>query len=157
MPVRKSKPPHNRRFKAYITSAALGWLASGAALLLFSLLVFLLKLPVAQSGFFSFLAFAIGCLVSGFFAGAIKRQGGLAAGIKAAVIFTLPVLALGFILGSFAVNPEIPPSAGESAETAANSAVQAAAAGAPSLNRIIIAILCGAIGGVLGVNRNGGF
>jgi len=153
--VRKSKPPSYRRFKVYIVSVVLGAIASGTALILFSLLVFILRLPVTQSGIFSLLAFGIGCLVAGFTAGAMKRQGGLGAGIRAALLFTVPVIVIGFVLGGFA--SEATPAVAEAADAAREGAPPAAITGVSSLNRIIIAILCGAIGGVFGVNKNGGF
>ncbi|MCL1788929.1 MAG: hypothetical protein FWG33_01065 [Oscillospiraceae bacterium] len=151
MAVKKSKSSSSyRKFRFYIVSAVLGAIASGVALIIFSLFVFLLGIPVAQSGFFSLLAFGIGCIVAGFAAGAKKRQGGLATGIKAALLFTLPVALVGMFLGGFEF-----PSAGAEG-TAAVSGVSAAI-GVGTFSKVTIAILCGAVGGVLGVNRNGGF
>ena len=128
--TRRSKPPISRRYRVYVTSTIAGGIASGAALVLFSLLVFVLKLPVSYSGFFSLLAFGFGCIVAGFFAGMMKRQGGLSAGVKAALLFMLPVALVGIVLSE---------------------------EGVALLNNVIVAILCGAVGGVLGVNRNSGF
>jgi putative membrane protein (TIGR04086 family) len=121
----------------YITAVTAGAIASGIALVLFSLLVFVLKLPVAYSGFLSLSAFGTGCLVAGFFAGAIKRQGGLGAGVRAAVLFMIPVALAGVVLSGFA-------EAGVSAGTSL-------------LNKVVVAVMCGAAGGVLGVNKNKGF
>ncbi|MCL2036235.1 MAG: TIGR04086 family membrane protein [Oscillospiraceae bacterium] len=132
---RRSKPPVQRRFRVYIASVAAGAISSVTALVLFALLSFLLKLPVGYSGFFSLLAFGIGCLVAGFSAGMLKRQGGLASGIAAALLFTLPVALIGFVLGGLSIT------AGELNLT----------------GKIIVAVLGGAVGGVLGVNKNGGF
>jgi putative membrane protein (TIGR04086 family) len=112
---------------------------------LFALLMFLLRLPIEQTDFFSLLAFGIGCLVTGYFAGAAKRQGGLATGIKAAILFAVPVALLGLVLGGL-TTPDI---AGEEAGVFA--------AFVQLMNRTVIAVLCGAIGGVIGVNKNGGF
>jgi putative membrane protein (TIGR04086 family) len=107
-----------------------GAIASGVALVLFSLLVFVLGLPVSYSGVFSMLAFGIGCIVSGIFAGAMKRQNGLSAGVKAALLFMVPVAAIGFVFGE---------------------------GGAGLLNNVVVAVMCGAVGGVMGVNRHQGF
>jgi putative membrane protein (TIGR04086 family) len=104
---------------------------------LFSLMMFLLRLPVSHSGVFSLLAFAIGCFAAGFFAGMLRRQGGLACGIKAALLFTAPVAVIGFIINSL-IEPE----------ELANVTVFA---------KVIVAVLCGAVGGVVGVNKNSGF
>jgi hypothetical protein len=151
MSPRKSKPPFLiRKFRVYITAAVLGGIAAGAALVLFAVLMFLLRLPIEQSDLFAFLSFGIGCLVTGYFAGAAKRQGGLATGVKAAILFAVPVALLGLVLGGFAVS-EI----GETAEEVVSGGTWAVIA--ELLNKTIIAILCGAVGGVLGVNRNNGF
>ena len=144
MAVRKSKSSSYRKFRVYIGAAILGGVASATALTLFSLLVFFTKMPLAQSEFFSVLAFAIGCLVSGFTAAVKKRHGGLATGIKAALLFAIPVALVGSVLGGFTAQ------AAEVAETAI-------AKGTGAFGKIIIAVLCGSVGGVLGVNRNGGF
>jgi len=131
MTTRKSGQSAARRYRVYIIAVILGAITSGAALLLFSFIVFSLKLPVSYSGFFSLLSFGVGCLTSGFFAGASKRQGGLAAGIRAALLFLLPIALISWFVGGFT--------------------------GEAALNKIIIAILCGGAGGVIGVNRNSGF
>jgi hypothetical protein len=152
MALRKSKPPANRRLKVYITSAVMGAIASGAAIVVFALLVFILRLPVAHSGFLSLLAFGIGCLTAGGFAGALKRQGGLGSGIKAALLFTLPIILIGYVLGSFTA-----PAPAQTAEAVAPVVRPAMAGVASAFNKIVIAVLCGGIGGVFGVNKNGGF
>ncbi|MCL1881129.1 MAG: TIGR04086 family membrane protein [Oscillospiraceae bacterium] len=149
---RKSKPTSFRRFRLYITSAIVGGIASGVALVLFALLVFLLRLPIEQVALFSFIAFGIGCLVSGGFAGALKRQNGLVTGIKAAVVYAIPVAVMGLVLSGF-VAPEVQPIPGvppmpEPGVLQAFGEV---------LNKTVIAVLCGATGGVLGVNKNSGF
>jgi len=164
MAARRSKPPPHRRLKVYIAATVLGSIASGAALVLFSVLVFLLRVPVAQSGFLSLLAFGIGCLVAGFVAGAMKRQGGLVTGVKAALLYTLPVAVGGFIVVGFAapemdpmmaamagMPPGAPPPGGFGVQGGALAAM------ANVLNKVIIALLCGSVGGVLGVNKNRGF
>jgi putative membrane protein (TIGR04086 family) len=138
--TRKSKPSFSRRFKVYITAVIAGFAASGAALLIFSLLSFLMKLPVGYGELFSLLAFAIGCLTAGFFAGAMKRQNGLAAGVKAALLFAAPVALISIILAGL----EIGVTEDVSGSTAA-------------FNKIVASVFCGAAGGVFGVNKNRGF
>jgi hypothetical protein len=146
---KKSRPPVYRRLRVYTKAALFGGIASGAALVLFSLLVFLLRLPVAHSGFFSLLAFGIGCLVAGFTSGSMKRCNGLTNGIKAALLFTLPVVTVGLVTGLFALPAEIAPAGATAAE---------AASSMPAVvNKVITAVLCGAAGGVAGVNKNNGF
>jgi len=152
MATRRSKPPSRRKFKAYIASAVLGFIASAAALVLFSLFVFFLRLPIGYSRFFSLLAFATGCLVSGFAAGRMKRQGGLAAGIKAALLYALPIVVIGFIVGDLSA-----PAAVSSASTASAATPIAATVGSAAFGKFVVAVMCGAAGGVLGVNKNGGF
>jgi hypothetical protein len=132
----------------YVASAILGAIAAGVSLVLFALLMFLLRLPIEQGDFFSLLAFGIGCLVTGYFAGAAKRQGGLATGVKAAILFAVPVALLGLVLGGMTA-PEV--AAGAEADGGTLAAI------GQLINKTIIATLCGAIGGVLGVNKNGGF
>ncbi|MCL2070949.1 MAG: hypothetical protein FWH07_01810 [Oscillospiraceae bacterium] len=150
MSVKRTKSSFYRKFRVYIIAAALGGAASGAALVLFSLLVFLLGMPVTQSGFLSHLAFGTGCLVAGFTAGAAKRQGGLATGIKAALLFTAPIALIGMVLSGVSM-PETVPAATGAAPAGVTSA------GFGTFGKVVIATLCGAVGGVLGVNKNGGF
>ena len=137
-----------RKLRIYITSAVLGGIAAGVALVLFSLIVFLFRLPIVNNSFFSLLAFGTGCLVAGFSAGSLKRQGGLGAGVKAALLFAAPIILISIVLSGL-IASEIPTAAAEPSESLATTA--------RTLNRIIVAIMCGAVGGVLGVNRNGGF
>lgn len=145
MSFKKIKSVHYKKVRVYVISVVLGAVAAAAALFLFSLLVFLIKLPITQSGFFSALAFGIGCIVSGFAAGASKRKDGLAAGIKSALIFAGIIMLAGIFINGFA----------RFATAEIEAAAQAVKSGA--LNKIVIAVLCGAAGGIIGVNKNGGF
>lgn len=120
-----------RRYGAYITAAALGALASGAALLLSSLLIFIFKLPVSYGDIFALVSFGAGCLVSGLTVGIIKRQKGLVSGIKAALLLLFPMVLISYLAGNLT--------------------------GEDALTRFTAAVICGAAGGVIGVNRNGGF
>jgi len=105
--------------------------ASGVALLLSALIIYALKLPSSYGGFFALASYGAGCLAAGFTAGTLKRQGGLFAGIFAAFLFLLPIALIGWFAGSFT--------------------------GEAALNKVIVTLLCGAVGGVIGVNRNNGF
>ncbi|MCL1904241.1 MAG: YrzE family protein [Oscillospiraceae bacterium] len=152
MAVKKTKSTNYRRVRFYIVAAVVGAIASGVSLVAFSLLVFLLGIPVAQSGFFSIMAFGIGCLVAGFTAGAKKRQGGLSTGIKAALLFCVPVILIGLVLNGFAFAATGAAVAEGAVQTAGSSAI-----GVGTFGKVTLAVLCGSVGGVLGVNRNGGF
>ncbi|MCL2638596.1 MAG: TIGR04086 family membrane protein [Oscillospiraceae bacterium] len=116
---------NNRRID--LLSVAFGAAAGGAALPLFALLIWLLQLPVTLSGTFSLLAFGFGCLISGITAGRLKRQYGLVSGVKSALLLllllTLVTLVMGNLTGEF------------------------------FLGRGVVAVLCGAVGGVIGVNK----
>jgi len=131
MTSRKSGQSGTRKFRAYITAVVLGIFASGAALLLSSLIIYLFGLPVVYGKFFALASFGAGSAVSGFAAGVIKRQNGIASGIKAALLFMLPIILISYITGNLT--------------------------GEDSLTRFIAAVLCGAAGGVIGVNKNNGF
>ena len=143
-----SNSPKMRKLKLYISAAALGSVASGVALVVFAVLMFVLRLPVEQIDFFSFLAFGVGCLVTGYFAGVAKRQSGLATGIKAAILFAVPVALLGLILS------EVSAADVANANAEINSVWTMIVS---TFNKLVIAVLCGAVGGVLGVNKNAGF
>jgi hypothetical protein len=137
----------------YITAAITGGIAAGVALVVFAVLAFLLRLPLEQSALFSLISFGIGCLVAGYFAGAAKRQGGLATGVKAAILFATPVALIGLVLSGFSGLD----AASAVAEADVPDAGDALATITRMLNKTVVAVLCGAIGGVLGVNKNGGF
>ncbi|MCL1831473.1 MAG: hypothetical protein FWG45_01015 [Oscillospiraceae bacterium] len=148
--MRTKNTPPLRRFRVYVAAAILGVIASGIALVFFALLMFLLRLPIERSDFFSLLAFGIGCIATAYFAGAAKRQGGLATGVKAAILFALPVAMLGLVFSGFAPSEVVAASETEGVN-------KALSAFAELMNKAVISVICGAVGGVLGVNKNGGF
>ncbi|GHU59493.1 hypothetical protein FACS1894133_6380 [Clostridia bacterium] len=74
---------------------------------------------------FSVMAFAAGALVCGYVAGLFGRRRGLLRGIKAALLFTLVFAVAAFVTGG-------------------NVAL---------FSRMALAVVCGGVGGVLGVNR----
>ncbi len=116
-----------RNIKAYIISVIIGLVFSGLILLFFSLVTWLLQLPISYSEIFSALAFGAGCLASGIFIGWARRQNGLINGIRAAFLFQVPV----FIISIF----------------------MSGLTGALLAERFIVAVICGSVGGVIGVNR----
>ncbi|MCL2698576.1 MAG: TIGR04086 family membrane protein [Oscillospiraceae bacterium] len=120
-------PAKRHGYRVYILSSIFGALAGGAVLPLFALLIWLLQLPVGLSGTFALLAFGFACLISGITAGRLKRQGGLFGGIKAALLLLLVLVVVTFIMGNLT--------------------------GELFLGRLVTAILCGSVGGVLGVNK----
>jgi len=113
--------------KIYLLSTVLGAAAAGAALLLFALLIWLLQLPVGLSGTFSLLAFGFGCLISGMAAGRLKRQYGLINGAKCALLLLLILTFITLVMGNLT--------------------------GEFFLGRAVTAVLCGSVGGVIGVNK----
>lgn len=105
----------------------MGALCCMIALLLTSLVMWLMQLPVETAETFGQLAFGVGCLVSGIFAGKFIRRAGIFSGIKAALLLFLPVATIMVISGG-----------GD---------------GSSLFGRMIIAVICGAVGGVIGVNN----
>ena len=120
-------PARQRTLKTYLLSAALGAAAGGLVLLLFSLVIWLLQLPVELGGALSLLAFGAGCLVSGVTAGAVRRAGGLLGGLKAALALFLVLVIITFFMGEMS--------------------------GEFLLGRLTVTVICGSVGGVIGVNR----
>jgi putative membrane protein (TIGR04086 family) len=120
---------HGRRnnHRVYLLSTAFGALAGGATLPLFALLIWLLQLPVGLGGTFALLAFGFACLISGVTAGRLKRQYGLINGAKASLLLLLILTLVTFIMGNLT--------------------------GDFFLGRAVVAILCGSVGGVIGVNK----
>jgi putative membrane protein (TIGR04086 family) len=122
---------HGRRsnHKIYLLSTVFGALAGGAALLLFALLIWLLQLPPggSLSGTFALLAFGFACLMSGVTTGRLKRQYGLINGAKSALLLLSLLLLITLITGSLT--------------------------GEFFLGRAVTALLCGSVGGVIGVNK----
>jgi putative membrane protein (TIGR04086 family) len=123
-----------RDFRIYILSAVVGAAVCGVALLLFSVLMWLLQLPVRAGDLLSLLIFGAGCLAAGITSGKIKRKGGIGCGVRSALIM-LAVLILVTLVRSwfgfgFGVNGEF------------------------LLSRLTTAVFCGTIGGVIGVNKN---
>ncbi|MDR2531502.1 MAG: TIGR04086 family membrane protein [Oscillospiraceae bacterium] len=120
-------PARRHNCKIYLLSTIFGAAAGGLAIPLFSFLIWLLQLPVGISGTFSLLAFGFGCLISGATAGRLKRQGGLWNGVKSAMLLLLILTVIAFAMRTLS--------------------------GEYFLGRFVTAVLCGSVGGVLGVNR----
>jgi putative membrane protein (TIGR04086 family) len=120
---------HGRRnnHKIYLLSTVFGALAGGAALLLFALVIWLLQLPVGLGGTFALLAFGFACLISGVATGRLKRQYGLINGAKSALLLLVLLLLITLFTGNLT--------------------------GEFFFGRAVTALLCGSVGGVIGVNK----
>lgn len=95
-----------KKAAAYLFAALCGILVSGAFLALFSGVMYVLSMPPETAGAMSLISLAAGCVCAGYVCGAIKRRGGLRAGLICAALisaFTLLVSALtGNLTGAFA-------------------------------------------------------
>ncbi|MCL2019333.1 MAG: TIGR04086 family membrane protein [Oscillospiraceae bacterium] len=120
-------PAKQRNHKIYLLSAIFGAAAGGLSIPFFSFLIWFLQLPVSFSGTFSLMAFGFGCLISGVSAGILKRRNGILNGVRAALILLLVLIIIAFLLGNLS--------------------------GELILGRLVTAVLCGSVGGVIGVNR----
>ena len=117
----------HRKFRIYLLSTLAGMIFAGASLLLFSFLIWVLQLPVELSDTFSLLALSAGCLASGITAGRLKKTGGLIIGVKSALTLFFISAAATFVTGGFS--------------------------GEFFIGRLSAAVLCGAVGGIIGVNK----
>jgi putative membrane protein (TIGR04086 family) len=120
-------PARRQNHRVYIISSIFGALAGGAVLPLFALLIWLLQLPVGLSGTFALLAFGFACLISGITAGRLKQTSGLLSGAKSALLLLMVLVVITFVMGNLT--------------------------GELFLGRLVTAVLCGSVGGVLGVNK----
>ena len=124
MPVR---PPGRHNFKIYLLSAIIGAVFGGLALLLFSVFLWFLQLPVMFGDNFALTAFGAACLAAGFTAGKLKQRGGLVHGLKAALLLLFALAAVSFVIGDLS--------------------------GDFLIGRLTVTVICGCMGGVLGVNK----
>ena len=90
-----------KKVSTYLLSFLCGTAASGILLALFSLAMYILGLPPEIAGALSFIAFAAGCILSGFVCGSIKRRRGLRCGIVCAAAMLCVPLTVSLISGSF--------------------------------------------------------
>ncbi|MCL2086045.1 MAG: TIGR04086 family membrane protein [Oscillospiraceae bacterium] len=123
-----------KTFKIYIISVVLGALGSIVMLLLCSLIMWLLKLPPETGETFGMVSFGAGCLIAGMISAKIIHRAGMLCGIKAALLLLLPVMAVSIVTALFS--------------TTSTNLIELL------LGRAINAIICGAVGGVIGVNDN---
>lgn len=123
----KSANNYSVRFRAYILALIIGAFFALLALLLFSVIVWLLQLSVELADVFTVLSFGTGCLSAGIAIGRFKKRGGLSKGFKVGLLMLLPVIPITVISGGF------------SAEL--------------FIGRFVIAVFCGMVGGVIGVNK----
>ncbi|MCL2693667.1 MAG: TIGR04086 family membrane protein [Oscillospiraceae bacterium] len=112
--------------RIYLLSVIFGVLAGGFMTAFFSFLIWFLQLPVAFADGFSAIAFGVCCLVSGITAGKLKGRHGLSGGLKAAMIILVVFAVVTLVTGNFS--------------------------GGFVLGRAVTAVICGATGGVIGVN-----
>jgi len=116
-----------RKIMTYGLSTVVGAAVAVVFLLLSAFLMYALGAPLYYAEYLSLMSMGLGCMVSGFISGRIKRRGGLKIGFRCAVIFLL-ILAIGAVIaGQFNGNGAIA--------------------------RILTAVVTGCTGGVLGVNR----
>ncbi|MCL2109225.1 MAG: TIGR04086 family membrane protein [Oscillospiraceae bacterium] len=120
-------PAKRRGIRVYILSTIVGVIAGGLTLPLFSLVIRLLQLPVVVGDNFALTAFGVACLAAGFTAGRLRSRGGFISGVKAALLLVLLVFVATFVLGGLS--------------------------GDYFVGRLITALICGSVGGVLGVNK----
>ena len=117
----------------YVFSAIIGAAAGGLALLLCSLLMWLLQLPVAAGSALSLLSFGAGCLAAGITAGKLRRQGGISSGVKTALIMLVLLTLVTLVRSWFGYGGGV--------------------TGEFLLGRLTAAVICGTVGGILGVNK----
>jgi len=120
-------PIRQRELRIYLLSTVLGVAAGGLMLPLFSFITGLFQLPVEFGDAFALSAFGVACLVSGIMAGILRRAGGLWSGLKAAFVLLLLLVIITLVMGTFS--------------------------GEFFLSRLTVTVICGATGGVIGVNR----
>lgn len=116
-----------KRAGTYVFSSAVG--AGGAVIVLIisAFAMYILNLPLHFSGFLSLLSFGMGCMLSGYVCGRIKKHSGLRHGFRCAVILLALCLLGALIFGE--IN------------------------GTDALSKTLTAVITGCTGGVLGVNR----
>lgn len=119
------------RFRAYIIALIAGAFFALVALIVFSAAVWLLQLSAELADTLSVLSFGTGCLAAGITIGRLKKQGGLVKGFKVGFIMVIPLIPAAIIGGSFSA--------------------------AFLTGRLVTSIICGMVGGVIGVNNTGSF
>jgi putative membrane protein (TIGR04086 family) len=122
-----------RDFRIWLLSAVVGAAAGGIALLFTSLAMWLLQLPVGAGDTLALLAFGAGCLAAGITAGSLKRKAGISNGVKTALIMLGVLTVVALVRGWFGYGNGV--------------------SGEFLLGRLTTAVLCGTVGGVIGVNR----
>jgi putative membrane protein (TIGR04086 family) len=112
----------------YIVALVVGAVAAAAVLAFLSLAMFLFQLPISFARTFGVMSLGGGALAAGYFVGLRKRSLGLLRGTKAGLTVLLAVL-------PFSIAMSLLDGEHLAGKTAA-------------------AILCGAVGGVIGVNKD---
>lgn len=125
--IMKPSQTFSHKMRAYILSTIIGTLLTCLALAIFAAIVWLLQLANDFFDTFALLAFGTGCLTAGITIGRIKKQGGLVKGFKVGVLMLIPLIIVTLISGNFTLEF--------------------------FLGRFVTAVLCGSVGGVIGVNK----
>ena len=124
----KTSAPRRLRFTAYIISVGIGIFAVLCSALVFGLAMRLIPLTEDCGKAFGLAAFAVGCLSGGVFIGRVRRHGGIAAGVSSAMLLLIPVTVGTLVFsGTSGFLPSM-------------------------LGRTFVALICGAVGGIIGVN-----
>lgn len=120
----RSLNPHI--YRPFAISVAVGAAACGAALLLTSLIMYVLGLPAEAGGAFGLLSLGAGCLTAGYVLGRKKRRSGIKQGILCgAALFLLCFIGSFFFGGATFFG---------------------------FLTRLFVCLAAGVVGGVAGVN-----
>ena len=127
MSVNKRSAETAKKLGGYVFSVICGMLASGAALCLFSAVMYALGLPPETAGALAFISFAGGCFLAGFICGTIKKRGGLRCGFICAAAMTVLVFAVSALTGGLS--------------------------GSTALVKTVCAVIASCAGAVWGVNR----
>lgn len=117
-----------QRAGTYVFSTVIGATVSIGMIFLTALIMYVLQSPIQLAGYFSLFSLGLGCLVSGFICGRIKKRKGLLLGLECATIL-LGLCVIGTVIGGTLNGSQLMP-------------------------KLITCMLTGCTGGVLGVNRN---
>ena len=128
MAVDKRYSETAKRAGTYVFSTFCGMAVSVLLIVLSAYIMRGFDLEPYAAGFLALVSFGAGCLLSGFVCGRIKRSRGLKHGFRCAVIMLFIVMAGALFSGRLD--------------------------GSAALAKILTAVVCGCMGGVIGVNRN---
>ena len=124
--MKKFKSLKKHLFLPFALSLAVGGAVCLAVLFLFSLIMWVLQLPIEWSGFLGLLALTFGCFAGSFALGKQKKREGIKQGLLCGSGLLLISLVLGFIFGDVSFGGIV--------------------------GKALVCWLAGAVGGVFGVN-----